>query len=85
MQVLLGGVLPVALAEVNCDGSETSLLECSSSDTAIRFCGRDNTVLSCINTVAGVPPHKRQHGQGNPAVNWGCIARHLGACGGLRN
>lgn len=60
MQVLLGGALPVALAEVDCDGSETSLLECASTDASIRFCGLDNTVLACINTVAGAPPQACQ-------------------------
>ena len=58
VQVLLGEV-PVALAAVECSGTETSLLDCPSNDDLIRRCGvpgtklSDATVLACADS-AGV-------------------------------
>lgn len=63
MQVLLDESLPVALAEVDCNGTEENLLECGRSDSAISSCGlsgtvaSDNTILACVNPVAGALHH----------------------------
>eukprot|EP00892_Ulva_mutabilis_P004962 jgi/Ulvmu1/2838/UM144_0002.1 len=55
-QVLVAA-LPVALASVDCDGNETSLLECTSSQEELRNCKlpdsnlTDATVLACANAA----------------------------------
>ena len=55
VQVLVEN-LPVGLASVDCNGNETSLLECTSSPEAIPFCDSgdnytDVTVLACSNAT----------------------------------
>jgi len=61
MQVLVES-LPVGLASVDCNGTETSLLECSSSEEDLQQCGIENTnltkatVLACGNTGPSAPP-----------------------------
>eukprot|EP00892_Ulva_mutabilis_P004968 jgi/Ulvmu1/2843/UM144_0008.1 len=55
-QVLVAN-LPVGLASVDCNGTETSLLQCTSSQEAIPTCGvpnsqfTDATVLACANSA----------------------------------
>lgn len=51
--------LPIGLASVDCDGSETSLLDCVSSEDDLAFCTppgnfTDATVLACANSAGGV-------------------------------
>ena len=48
--------LPVALAAVDCDGSETSITECQTNDGLIGTCTNvtSSTVLACGNSVDGV-------------------------------
>ena len=54
---VLAASLPVGLASVDCNGTETSLLDCTSSQDDLQQCGVDNTnltdatVLTCANTV----------------------------------
>lgn len=61
MQVLVES-LPVALASVDCDGTETSLLACSSSEEDLQECGIANTnltkatVLACGKAGNSAPP-----------------------------
>lgn len=56
MQVLVA-TLPVVLASVDCNGTETSLLDCTSSQDDLLQCGIENTnltdatVLTCANTA----------------------------------
>ena len=58
MQVLVSN-LPIGLASVDCNGSETSLLQCSTSEFQIEFCGvrdtdlSDATVLACADLTGG--------------------------------
>eukprot|EP00892_Ulva_mutabilis_P007855 jgi/Ulvmu1/5441/UM223_0002.1 len=60
---VLTASLPVGLASVDCDGNETSLLQCASLDVAQApfGCGifnsnaTDATVLACANSAAGCP------------------------------
>ena len=65
--------LPVALANVDCDGNETSLLQCSSSQSDIRSCRNfdsnftDSTVLACSRTDPGARPLRL------PILSCGCI------------
>lgn len=55
---------PVALANVDCDGTEASLLECSSDDSKVPECGLsgtkapDNIILACGNTSPSAPPRR---------------------------
>lgn len=57
---VLAAILPVALATVDCNGTETSLLDCSSKPNDVGGCNiagtnlTDATVLTCSNTTAGV-------------------------------
>ena len=50
---------PVGLAAVDCAGTETSLLDCSSDDNGLSLCGSDRgnttdaTVLACGNSAPG--------------------------------
>lgn len=50
--------LPVGIASVDCNGTETSLLQCTSSQSAIQSCGvpgssfTDATVIACANSNA---------------------------------
>lgn len=59
MQVLVAN-LPVGLASVDCNGTETSLMQCSSSQDDIPGCRilnqnfTDSTVLACANSNNGV-------------------------------
>lgn len=59
VQVLVAN-LPVGLASVDCDGTETSLLQCSSSQKDIPGCRilnqnfTDSTVLACANSSPGM-------------------------------
>lgn len=59
LQVLVSS-LPVGLASVDCSGTETSLLDCTSSRDDIQSCDvpntnlSDATVLACANSTAGV-------------------------------
>lgn len=50
------GFLPVVLANVDCDGDEVSLLQCSSSPPDIRKCPGFSTRLACTNSVASAHP-----------------------------
>lgn len=65
MQVLAAS-LPVGLASVDCDGTETSLLECSSSEEDLGQCGIANTnltkatVLACGKTGPSALPYPPQ-------------------------
>ena len=57
LQVLVAN-LPIGLASVDCNGTETSLLDCTSSPEAIPFCDSgDNytaaVVLACSNSTEG--------------------------------
>eukprot|EP00892_Ulva_mutabilis_P012285 jgi/Ulvmu1/9429/UM051_0057.1 len=60
--------LPVGLASVDCDGTETSLLQCTSSQTDLRACAMedtdftDATVLACGTTAAGCPAPIEEEG-----------------------
>lgn len=60
LQVLVAD-LPVSLASVDCNGDETSLLQCTSNGEDLRGCTvpdtnfTDATVLACANTAAGAP------------------------------
>jgi len=61
MQVLVSN-LPIGLASVDCNGSETSLLQCSTSDDKIRECGvrgtdlSDALVLACADLTGSTFP-----------------------------
>eukprot|EP00892_Ulva_mutabilis_P007291 jgi/Ulvmu1/4934/UM204_0006.1 len=59
--------LPVALAAVDCDGTETSISECQSNDGLIGACTNitSSTVLACGNTAEGC---ERQEGTTEGAV-----------------
>ena len=48
--------LPVALAAVDCDGTEASITECQSNPNLIGACTNitSSTVLACANSGAGV-------------------------------
>eukprot|EP00892_Ulva_mutabilis_P005579 jgi/Ulvmu1/3393/UM016_0009.1 len=54
---VLAANLPVVLASVDCDGNETSLLECTSGPNDVSRCGIDNTnltdatILACGNSA----------------------------------
>ena len=56
LQVLVAS-LPVGLASVDCNGTEASLLDCTSSQNDLQQCGiadtnlTDATVLTCANTA----------------------------------
>eukprot|EP00892_Ulva_mutabilis_P007273 jgi/Ulvmu1/4918/UM202_0003.1 len=58
---VLAAPIPAALVELDCNGNETSLLQCSSSEF-IQRCGipgtdlTDATVLACANSVSDCPP-----------------------------
>lgn len=58
LQVLVAN-LPVGLASVDCEGTEASLLQCTSSTDALRGCTvpdtnfTDATVLACADTAPG--------------------------------
>lgn len=53
--------LPVGLAEVDCDGDEASLLDCTFNRFEIQRCGisgtnmTEATVLACANSASGGP------------------------------
>ena len=50
--------LPVALAGVDCEGTEASITECQKNDNFIGECTNitSSTVLACANSAGGVPP-----------------------------
>ena len=54
LQVLFEN-LPVALAAVDCDGTEESITECQSNDSLIGMCTNitSSTVLACANSADG--------------------------------
>lgn len=62
LQVLFAD-LPVALAGVDCDGTEASLLGCQSNDRLIGQCSNrtSSTVLACANTAPGAHPGCASH------------------------
>ena len=59
--------LPVALAAVDCDGTEASITECQSNDNLISACTNitSSTVLACANSGEGklrpMPFHSSPH------------------------
>lgn len=55
---VLEAMLPVALAAVDCNGTEASLLDCESNNARIGRCfnSTDGTVLACGTTAPGAAP-----------------------------
>ena len=55
--------LPVALAAVDCEGTEASITDCQSNDRLIGLCTNitSSTVLACANSADGMSPAVSKH------------------------